>query len=158
VLCIENQHKQKMKAKIQQALLAGLAGTGAMTLVTRVAPMMGFPKMSPPAMLSMMMGVPTIVGWMMHFMIGIVFAMAYALFFQNLVKGIASPVMRGAVFGMAVFVFAQIMMAVMGAMMGGMPPMEGSMVMMMVGGVIGHVVFGIVVALLVKPAVHHKFN
>lgn len=147
-----------MNPKIQQALLAGFVGTAAMTAVMMMAPMMGFPKMSAAGMLSMMMGVPMVVGWMMHFMIGIVFAVAYALFFQNVVKGIGSPLLRGVVFGMAVFVFAQIMMALMGAMMGGMPPMEGSKVMMIMGSIIGHLVFGIVVALLVKPALQPKTN
>ena len=67
-------------------------------------------------------------------------------------------VLRGAVFGMATFVFAQVMMMIMGAMMGGLPPMEGSKAMLMMGSIIGHVVFGIVVALLVKPALQPRTN
>ena len=145
-----------MTPRIQQALLAGLAGTAAMSAVTMIAPMMGLPKMSPPGMLAMMVGAPMFMGWLMHFMIGIVFALAYALFFQNIVKNMGSPVLRGAVFGMATFVFAQVMMMIMGAMMGGMPPMEGSKAMLMLGSIIGHLVFGIVVAMLVKPDLQPK--
>lgn len=138
-----------MTNKIQKSLSGGIIGTAVMTLVMMIAPMMGMPKMSPPAMLSMMMGFPIIVGWMMHFMIGVIFAMAYAFFFINVVKKVSNNILKGAIFGMAAFVFAQIMMAIMG-MMFPMPPMEGSMMLMMVGSIMGHVIFGITVALFAK--------
>lgn len=142
-----------MTTKIKQSLIGGIVGTAVMTMVMFIAPMMGLPKMSPPEMLSMMMGFPIIVGWLMHFMIGIIFAMAYAFFFINVVKKINNNILKGAIFGFAVFVFAQIAMAIMGAMMGGMPPMEGSMMLMMIGSIMGHVIFGITVALFVKETV-----
>ena len=44
------------------AVLGGVVGTIVMTVVTALAPMMGFPEMNAPAMLSMMMGMPIIVG------------------------------------------------------------------------------------------------
>ncbi len=138
-----------MTTKIKQSLIAGLTGTAVMTLVTMIAPMMGMPEMSPPAMLSMMMGFPIAMGWVMHFVIGVIFAMAYAFFFINVVKKVSNNILKGAIFGMAAFVFAQIMMAIMG-MMFPMPPMEGSMMLMMVGSIMGHVIFGITVALFVK--------
>ena len=138
-----------MKTRINQAVLGGIVGTAVMTLVTMIAPMMGMPKMSPPDMLSMMMGVPVVVGWIMHFMIGIVFAMGYAFFFINLVKKISNNVLKGAIFGIAALIFAQIMMAIMGMMMQA-PPMEGSKMLMIIGSLIGHVVFGITVAQFVK--------
>jgi len=125
------------------------------TLVMMIAPMMGMPKMSPPAMLSMMMGFPLVVGWVMHFMIGVIFAMAYAFFFIKLVKKVNNNILKGAIFGMAVFIFAQIMMAIM-EMMFPMPPMEGSMMLMMVGSITGHVIFGIMVAMFVKEQANNK--
>lgn len=120
-----------------------------MTFVMMIAPMMGMPKMSPPAILSMMMGFPVGIGWMMHFMIGIIFAMAYSFFIINLVKKVGNKILKGAIFGMAAFIFAQIMMAIMG-MVFPMPPMEDSMMLMMVGSIMGHVIFGITVAIFVK--------
>lgn len=113
------------------------------------APMMGMPKMNPAEMLSGMMGLPIAVGWFMHFMIGITFAAAYAFFFINLVKKVSNNILKGAIFGFAAFVFAQIMMAIIGMMMP-MPKMEGSMILMMVGSIMGHVIFGVVVAQFVK--------
>ncbi len=142
-----------MTTKIKQSLIGGIVGTAVMTMVMLIAPMMGMPKMNPPELLSMMMGFPIVVGWLMHFLIGIIFAMAYAFFFMNIVKKISSNIIKGAIFGFAVFVFAQIAMAIMGAMLGDTPPMEGSMMLMIIGSIIGHVIFGITVALFVKEPV-----
>lgn len=139
-----------MTNKIQKALLGGIVGTAVMTMVMFIAPMMGMPKMSPPEMLSMMMGFPIIAGWMMHFMIGIIFALTYAFIFIDVVKKLNNNILKGAIFGMAVFIFAQIAMAMMGAIMGGIPPMEGSMLLIMIGSIMGHVIFGITVAQFVK--------
>ncbi len=142
-----------MSNKIKQSIIGGIIATAVMTAVMMIAPMMGMPKMSPPAMLSMMTGFPIIVGWLMHFMIGIIFAMAYAFLFIKVVQKVSNNILKGAIFGFAVFIFAQIAMVMMGAMMGGMPPMEGSMMLMMIGSIMGHVIYGITVAMFVKEQV-----
>jgi hypothetical protein len=142
-----------METKIKQSLIGGIIGTAIMTMVMFIAPMMGMPKMNPAAMLSMIMGLPLAIGWIMHFMIGIIFALSYAFFFIHVVKKVNNNLLKGAIFGLAAFVFAQIAMAIMGAMLGGMPPIEGSMMLMMVGSIMGHVIFGIVVAIFVKGKV-----
>ena len=130
-----------MESKMSKSILGGVVGTILMTIVTMVAPMMGMPKMSPPEMLSGMMNVPILVGWITHFMIGIIFALAYTYLFAPKVN-INNLIVKGAVFGFAVFIFAQIIMAIMGAMFP-MPAMEGSMILTMIGSIIGHVIFGI---------------
>ena len=133
-----------MDNKIQKSILAGIIGTVIMTLVIMVAPMMGMPKMSPPAMLSGMLGMPIFVGWIMHFMIGIIFAVIYTYVVASKLK-IENIYLKGAIFGIIVFVFAQIMMKVMGAIMP-MPKMEGSMLLMAIGSLMGHIIYGIAVA------------
>ena len=144
-----------MQNKIIKSITAGIIGTAVMTLFMMIAPMMGMPKMSAPHMLSGMLGVPIAVGWIMHYMIGTIFAFAYAFFFNNVLKKVSSNILKGAIFGFAVFIFAQIMMAIMGRMMP-MPPMEGSMMLMMIGSIMGHIVFGITVAIFVKEQVAEK--
>lgn len=141
-----------MTTKIKQAFIGGVIGTAVMTIVMMIAPMMGMPKMNPPQMLSMIMGFSIVVGWLMHFMIGIIFAMAYAFFFINVVKKVSNNILKGTIFGITAFIFAQIMMALMG-MIFPMPPMEGSMLFMMIGSIMGHIIFGITVALFVKEQV-----
>jgi len=133
-----------MNTKIQKSILAGIIGTAIMTVVMMVAPMMGMPKMSPPEVLSGMLGMPVFVGWVMHFMIGIMFAFAYTYLCIYKHK-ISNVWLKGAVFGIIAFVFAQIMMAIMGAMMP-MPKMEGSMMLTMIGSLMGHIIFGMAVA------------
>nr|WP_158841037.1 hypothetical protein [Polaribacter sp. L3A8] len=121
-----------------------------MTAFMMIAAIIGMPKMSPPKMLATMMGLPILVGWIMHFMIGVIFALVYAFYFMNLLKSINSNVLKGVIFGVAAFIFAQIAMAILGAIKGGMPASEDSVLLIMVAGIVGHIVFGIVVALLVK--------
>jgi uncharacterized membrane protein YagU involved in acid resistance len=133
-----------MSTKNQKTILAGIIGTVIMTLVIMVAPMMGMPKMSPPDMLAGMLGMPTFVGWIMHFMIGITFAFAYTYIciFKWKIKNVY---LKGAVFGAIIFVFAQVAMAIMGAMFP-MPAPEGSMMLMMIGSLMGHIIFGMAVS------------
>ncbi len=139
-----------MDTKLQNAIIGGIVATIVMTVVMFVAPMMSMPEMDSPKMLVVTIGFPVAVGWIMHFMIGIVFAMGYAYLFLPQVSKISSKVAKGAIYGVIIFVFAQIMMQVLGAMFPAMPSPEGSMALMIIGSVIGHVIFGIVVALFFK--------
>ena len=138
-----------MENKFVRSILAGVVATAVMTVFTFIAPMMGLPKMNPADMLSGMLGVSPIVGWMMHFMIGIIFAAVYVYLFNPHVH-IHSRAGKGLLYGFIVFVFAQIMMFIMSKMMP-MPAssMKNNMVLMMVGSLIGHLVFGMLVGLLV---------
>lgn len=133
-----------MKQIMNKSILGGVIGTATMTMVMYIAPIMGMPKMSPPEMLAGMLNLPVVLGWVMHFMIGIVFAIAYTYLFAPKVK-ISNIYIKGALFGFIAFVFAQIMMAMMDAIFP-MPPMEGSMILVMAGSIIGHVVFGMTVS------------
>ncbi len=93
-----------MKSKIAQFLIAGMVATAVMTGFTFLAPTMGLPKMNPAEMLSGMMGVSVMVGYLMHFMIGVIFAAAYVYLFNPKVH-INSKFLKGSLFGFAVFIF-----------------------------------------------------
>lgn len=121
-----------------RAVLAGVLGTAAMTLVgVYVAPIMGIPRMNPAVMLAGAMGGNLVLGWMGHLMIGIVLALGFALVAPAL-PGPAA--LRGALWGLAPFFLAQIV--VMPMM--GMAVFSGSLVMAM-GSLVGHLVYGGVV-------------
>ena len=137
-----------MNIKISKSILGGIIGTAIMSMVMFIAPMMGMPKMSPPAMLAGMMGMPAMAGWVLHFMIGIIFSFAYTYLFAPKVK-ISNLFLKGAVFGFVVFIFAQIMMAIMGAMLP-MPKIEGSMMLIIIGSIMGHIIYGMAVSKTVK--------
>ena len=136
-----------MKSKIAQSVIAGLVATAVMTGFIFLAPMMGLPKMNPAEMLSGMMGVPLMVGYLMHCMIGIIFTAAYVYLFNPKVR-IQSKLLKGSLFGFAVFIFAQVMIFIIGKLMP-MPMAEDNMMLIMLGSLIGHLVYGIVVALIV---------
>ena len=87
------------------------------------------------------------VGYLMHFMIGVIFAAEYVYLFNPKVH-ISSRILKGALFGFVVFIFAQVMMFIIGKMMP-MPMPQDNMMLMMLGSLIGHLVYGIVVALIV---------
>ncbi len=126
-----------MNNKISKTVLGGIVGTAIMTIIIFIAPMMGMPKMSPPKLLAGMMNMSIIVGWIMHFIIGIIFAAVYTFLLASKIKT-SNLYVKGAVFGIIVFIFAQIVMAATGA-----PKPEGSMMMLAVGSIIGHVIYGI---------------
>lgn len=122
-----------------RAVLAGLVGTAIMTIVAMVAgPMMGI-EMDVPKMLSGFMRTPVIVGWLAHFMIGTILALIYAAFVIDLLPG--ALWVRGALYGLAPFLLAQIMvMPIMG--MGFFTSNAPNTIKLVMGSLIGHLVYG----------------
>jgi uncharacterized membrane protein YagU involved in acid resistance len=121
-----------------RAILAGVFGTAVMTVIGLfAAPMMGIPPMNPAVMLAGAMGGSLVLGWIVHFMIGITLAVGYTAVSDALPGPYA---LRGALYGLAPFLLAQI--AVMPMM--GMPFFSGSVSMAM-GSLIGHLMYGGVV-------------
>jgi len=129
------------KPNLTKALLAGVLGTIAMTMLTYIAPMMGMPEMNIPQMLSGFMGVPIVAGWLAHVMIGTVFAVLYAYIFASRIPG--SPVVKGVLYGLIPWFLAQVMVN----------PMMGTGVfalntptpmLMVIGSLMGHLVYGAV--------------
>ena len=133
-----------MSIDVNRTIVAGVAGTAVMTAVGLwVAPMMGIPRMNPAAMLAGVMGGIAVLGWMAHFMIGTILAGVYALVAPKLA---GPPAVRGALYGIAPFLMAQIVVIPMM----GMPLFSGSVVMAM-GSLIGHLVYGAVVGQIYGP-------
>ena len=120
-----------------RAVIAGLAGTAAMTAMMLMAPMMGMPPMNIGRMLGSVMGGSVVLGWIAHFMIGTVLAVLYAHFFARRVPG---PVaLRGAAFSLIPWLMAQmVVMPMMGAGF-----FSGSIVIA-AGSLMGHVIYGLV--------------
>jgi uncharacterized membrane protein YagU involved in acid resistance len=139
-----------MNRKINKSIVGGILGTAVMSLVMYILPLLRMPKMSPPDMLATMMGVPTVAGWIMHFVIGIVFALGYTYLckMKDMVKNIY---VKGTIYGVIVFILAQVMMGIMGAILP-MPTMEDSVALVMTASIIGHIVYGIVVVRTIGDA------
>ncbi|SIQ63046.1 DUF6789 family protein [Maribacter ulvicola] len=131
-----------MKSELTQFILAGILGTVVMTIIMLVAPHMGMPEMAPWKLLAGTLNVPIAVGWILHFIMGILFALFYEYVFAPKVN-ISNLFLKGIAFGIVALILAQIGMEVLG-MLFEMPPMDGSMPMRLLAMLIGHVVFGVV--------------
>lgn len=130
-----------MKLNFKKAVLAGIAGTIAMTIAaTFVAPMMGLPKMDVPGMLASVMGGVLPLGWAAHFMIGMILAVVYAVL-KNRIPG--PEIAKGMIYGLAPWLMAQVVvmpMMGMGFFSGAFAPALGSL--------IGHLIYGVVVSMV----------
>lgn len=133
-------------------------GTIVMSMIMLMAPKMGMPKMAIWEMLGSMFSKDgnNVLGWAMHFMMGVIFAIIYAALWAF---GVGSATwVNGLVFGAVHWLIA-------GLMMGGVPVMHAGVkagtvkapglymtadggMMSFVGGLIGHAVYGLIVALV----------
>ena len=130
--------------QVGRAVIAGIIGTAVMTVVGLwVAPLMGLPAMNPAQMLAGAMGGNLALGWTAHFMIGTILAVGYGAAGPFLP---GAPALRGALYGTAPFLMAQII--VMPMM--GMPLFSGSAAMAF-GSLLGHLVYGAVVGSVYGP-------
>ena len=128
-----------MKPNLGRVILGGFVGTLAITFLMYVgAPMMGLPKMDIAGMLGTMLG-----GWsmgmVMHFINGtIIFPLIYAYILFGRLPG--SPYLKGIIWGVALWVLAQlVVMPMMGAGIFGLK-MAG--MMSAAGSLVGHAVYG----------------
>ena len=127
---------------VKRILFAGAAGTAAMTMLMLVAPLMGMPKMAIGEMLGGFLGIGTAAGWAMHLAIGLILATIYAAIFATRLPG--SPVLRGAIYGVGVFLMAQLIVT---PMMGG-GVFSGGNALMIAGSLMGHLAYGGLVGVL----------
>lgn len=127
------------KPNLTKALLAGVVGTVAMTMLTFIGPMMGMPEMDIPKMLAGFMGVPIVAGWLAHFMVGTGFAVVYAYVLESRIPG--SSFVKGALYGLIPWFLAQVMVnPMMGA--GVFALNTPAPMLMVVGSLMGHLVYG----------------
>jgi predicted cobalt transporter CbtA len=132
----ENKMEQ---INLQKVVIAGLAGTLVMSILMVMAPVMGMPKMDMGEMLGTMNPMVTLpywMGWIMHFIIGIILTGIYAAFFLNLLP--SDSWKRGLIWGLIPFFVAQLLvMPMMGAGV-----FSGGNMGMIMGSLIGHLVYG----------------
>lgn len=151
----------KTKFSFSSAVLAGLIATTAMTLFMFMAPSMGI-EMNIPAMLAAMFKAPVIVGWLMHYMIGTLLAINFAVLFVPK-YGKPNPGLTGIIFSILPWLMAQIIvMPIMGLLNGESYFtwfFSGSMVLAF-ASLIAHMVYGLVLGYFYKPApiVNLKLN
>jgi hypothetical protein len=144
------------------AVLAGLGGTISISMVMALAPQMGMPAMDIVGMLGAMFSKESNrpLGWMIHLMMGVVFALIYALLW-TIGIGTVSPTW-GIVFGIVHWLLVGLMMGMMPMMHVGIKSggaqraprapgvfmLNNGGMMAFVGGLMGHAIYGVVVAVI----------
>lgn len=142
----------KKQFSIKSALAAGAIATTAMTIFTYMAPLMGF-EMNIPKMLANTMGVPIIVGWLAHFMVGEILAINFAAIFLSAVNK-NSDLKTGALFGLIPWFIAQIMVMPMMSLMSGRSFSDGlfsGSIIVAMASLVGHLIYGVVLGKIYKP-------
>ena len=144
---------------ILNAVIAGIVGIVVFTAILMMAPKMGMPKMDIVSLLGSMFSAKSnqALGWMMHLMMGVFFALAYALLW--------SLGFGAATWGIGL-IFGAVHWLIVGMVMGMIPMMHvgiksgavrapglwmtnnGGGVMAFMGELVGHAIFGAVVALV----------
>jgi len=126
-----------------RAAAAGFVGTGVMTALLLVEPSVGLPQIAIGQILSTSLGLASALssigpalGWILHFVIGMLLALVYAAVFDRRLPGVA--LVRGVLFGLLVFVVAQL--AFMPLVGGGV--FSRGDVALLSGSLLGHVVYG----------------
>jgi uncharacterized membrane protein YagU involved in acid resistance len=136
-----------MQSKTATIVISGIIATAAMTLMGIIAPVLGMPKMMVGNMLAGFMGVPMAVGWIAHFIIGIILAAGYVLVVGPVLPG--SRVVRGMLYSLIPFILAQIaVMPIMGA--GFFSSNTPAPAMMVMASLIGHLVYGAILGLTAR--------
>ncbi len=133
------------KPDFLKAVLAGIAGTIAMTMLILAAPMMGMPPMDIAGMLADFMKMSVILGWVAHFMIGSVWGIAYAYIGVRMLPG--APWQKGLLFSIVPWLMMQTMASpMMGT--GVFFSSTSSGMMMVAGSLMGHLFYGAVLGLV----------
>lgn len=129
-----------------RAIAAGLIGTASMTALLLVEPSVGLPAIAIGQILSTALGLASAyltigpaVGWSIHFLVGVAFALVYAGVFDQRLPG--GALARGAIYGVLVFVLAQLVFM---PLVGGGVFSRGDP-QMIAGSLLGHLVYGGVV-------------
>ena len=138
--------------KFVRATMAGVAGTAAMSALILVELVVHIPTIaigqvlgSSLGLASALPGVGPALGWVLHFVIGALLALAYAGLLVTRLPG--APWLRGLIYGMVVFILAQ---SVFMPFVGGGFFSRGDPELLL-GSLLGHLIYGGLVGWVYGP-------
>jgi hypothetical protein len=150
---------KEIEMNILGIIIAAFIATLVMSMFMALAPKMGMPRMNIVGMLSTMFSKKAIpaLGWMMHFMMGVIFALVYAFLWSQRIG--AATWLYGMLFGAVHWLIVGMIMVMIPMLHVGIRSGEvrapglymtgnGAGMLAFVGGLMGHMVFGLVVALV----------
>jgi uncharacterized membrane protein YagU involved in acid resistance len=126
-----------------RAVAAGMVGTAAMTALLLIEPSVGLPKIAMGQIVSTSLGLASasltigpILGWVIHFVVGIALAVVYAALFISRLPG--SALVRGLLYGTLVFLVAQLVFMPLA----GIGVFSRGDLELIAGSLLGHLVYG----------------
>jgi len=126
-----------------RAVAAGMVGTAAMTALLLIEPSVGLPKIAMGQVVSTSLGLASAslaigpeIGWVIHFLVGIVLAVVYAAFLVSRFPG--SPLVRGLLYGTLIFLVTQLVFIPVA----GMGVFSRGELELIVGSLLGHLIYG----------------
>ena len=125
----------------KKAIIGGIFATAVMSLLIIVSPFLGFQRISVWEIIANVIKAPIIFGWVIHFLIGIFFALIYAFLLRKKIFGkIKIPAIKGMFFGFLIFIFAQIFAFLR----------SGLNLELLLGSFIGHIIYGFILGVIVR--------
>jgi uncharacterized membrane protein YagU involved in acid resistance len=126
-----------------RAVAAGMVGTGAMTALLLIEPSVGLPKIAMGQVVGSSLGfasasltIGPVLGWVIHFLVGVGLAVVYAAFFQRRLPG--NGLVRGLIYGTLVFLVAQLVFMPLA----GIGVFSRGDLELVAGSLLGHFVYG----------------
>lgn len=127
-----------MEHNWSRAAAGGIVGSLGMSATGMwIMPLLGLPPGNPAQLLAGAMGGNAMLGWAGHLMIGVMLALIYALVATRLP---GPPAVRGAIYSLAPWMVAMVMMMPMMGM-----PMFGGSTGRAMSSLISHLVYGVIV-------------
>jgi hypothetical protein len=130
-------------------VIGGVAATAVMTLFMLIAPFIHLPAVNAGTLLGALFGGNLVAGWALHFAIGIMFAYLYVLF-ANEALPVVSDVARGALYGLIVFVFSEMVFTVVNLTGALSEEMKALMAQAVFTNLIGHFAYGFILGGYIK--------
>lgn len=141
-----------MNNKIKKSILLGIAGSlvmnlviEALTILTYISPALDLPKFNPANAISDIMGFSIAIGYGIHVLIGILFAIIYIYFLKPKLIGLNSIFLQSLIFGIIVYVFTQGLLLLINYFVKPVHYPEGSMVLIIIAGLIASFSYAITV-------------
>ena len=136
-----------MENKITTSIVGGIAGTAVITAMMLLANALGMPGIDYGKMLAEFTHTTPFIGWIMHFLMGILLAFVYVYFFRDEFQG-PYPI-RGLIYSIIPYVITMIMLFPMSVM--GTGTTINSPGVFIVATMVAYFAYGYVMGYLTKP-------
>jgi len=121
--------------------IAGILGTTIMSILIFLSENINLPRLPVWEIISEKTNTPIIIGWLIHFLIGIFFAFIFSLFSRKEFYKI--NISTGMIFGFTIFIFVQTLSITTSGI-------KENQLLLALGSAIGHIIYGAVIGFFLQ--------